>query len=80
MLDKYFSLKKEISKNEELHNLNCIQASYNTGALFVAFSTFITLVFFGSFSSQNKRSYSISNLANMEIVELFTDYGTIFSF
>ncbi len=46
MLDKYFSLKKEISKNEELHNLNCIQASYNTGALFIAFSTFITLVFF----------------------------------
>lgn len=46
MLDKYFSLKKEISKNEELHNLNSKQASYNIGALFIAFSTVITLVFF----------------------------------
>jgi hypothetical protein len=46
MLDKYFSLKKEISKNEELHNLNSRQASYNIGALFIAFSTVITLVFF----------------------------------
>lgn len=46
MLDKYFSLKKEISKNEELHNLNSRQASYNIGALFIAFSTVISLVFF----------------------------------
>ncbi len=92
MLDKYFSLKKEISKNEELHNLNSRQASYNIGALFIAFSAVISLVFFFLLKNQiigihdffievnNSLSpyYSIS-LEDKSINEVFAffSYGTI---